>query len=279
MSEEKEMSFMEHLEELRDRILRAVYGIVPAMVICFIFARDLLEIITNHARSLNVPFKTQGIPLRIGFNPVQGVYFDIPISSTEGDTILQALSPIEIPICYMKVAFVAAIFLAFPWIMYQAWSFIEPGLKPNEKKYIGPFLIVSWSFFIFGGLFAYFGMLTVAVKLLANFGAGIAVNAWSLSNYVSFVLRMLLVFGIVFQMPVVSALLSMLGILDPEFLAKYRRHSILGITIAAAILTPPDPVTLVIMAIPLYGLFELSIVVARFFKRKPGVELTPAKKA
>ncbi|MCA9441631.1 MAG: twin-arginine translocase subunit TatC [Candidatus Omnitrophica bacterium] len=279
MSEEKEMSFMEHLEELRDRILRAVYGIVPAMVICFIFARDLLEIITNHARSLNVPFKTQGIPLRFGFNPVQGIYFDIPISSTEGDTILQALSPIEIPICYMKVAFVAAIFLAFPWIMYQAWSFIEPGLKPNEKKYIGPFLIVSWSFFIFGGLFAYFGMLTVAVKLLANFGAGIAVNAWSLSNYVSFVLRMLLVFGIVFQMPVVSALLSMLGILDPEFLAKYRRHSILGITIAAAILTPPDPVTLVIMAIPLYGLFELSIVVARFFKRKPGVELTPAKKA
>ncbi|MCA9418151.1 MAG: twin-arginine translocase subunit TatC [Candidatus Omnitrophica bacterium] len=279
MSEEKEMSFMEHLEELRDRILRAVYGIVPAMVICFIFARDLLELITNHARSLNVPFKTQGIPLRIGFNPVQGVYFDIPISSTEGDTILQALSPIEIPICYMKVAFVAAIFVAFPWIMYQAWAFIEPGLKPNEKKYIGPFLIVSWSFFIFGGLFAYFGMLTVAVKLLANFGAGIAVNAWSLSNYVSFVLRMLLVFGIVFQMPVVSALLSMLGILDPEFLAKYRRHSILGITIAAAILTPPDPVTLVIMAIPLYGLFELSIVVARFFKRKPGVELTPAKKA
>ncbi|MCA9450106.1 MAG: twin-arginine translocase subunit TatC, partial [Candidatus Omnitrophica bacterium] len=270
---------MEHLEELRDRILRAVYGIVPAMVICFIFARDLLELITNHARSLNVPFKTQGIPLRIGFNPVQGVYFDIPISSTEGDTILQALSPIEIPICYMKVAFVAAIFVAFPWIMYQAWAFIEPGLKPNEKKYIGPFLIVSWSFFIFGGLFAYFGMLTVAVKLLANFGAGIAVNAWSLSNYVSFVLRMLLVFGIVFQMPVVSALLSMLGILDPEFLAKYRRHSILGITIAAAILTPPDPVTLVIMAIPLYGLFELSIVVARFFKRKPGVELTPAKKA
>jgi len=278
MSDDKEMSFMEHLEELRDRILKAMYGVIPAMILSFVFARPLLELITSHARSLNVPFKGQDVPLRIGFNPTSGVYFDIPLSATEGDTILQALSPIEIPICYMKVAFVAAIFIAFPWIMFQLWAFVEPGLKPNEKKYIGPFLVISWSFFILGGLFAYFGMLTVAVELLANFGGGIAHNAWSLSNYVSFVLRMILVFGIVFQMPVVSALLSMLGILDPAFLVKYRRHSILAITILAAVLTPPDPVTLIIMGIPLYILFELSIVVARFFQRKSTDLIIPPKK-
>ncbi len=278
MNDEKEMSFMEHLEEFRDRILKAVYGVIPAMVVSFAFARPLLEVITDHARSLNVPFKGQDLLMRIGFDPVNGIYFDIPLSPTGGDTILQALSPVEIPICYMKVAFVAAIFLAFPWIMFQAWAFVEPGLKPGEKKYIGPFLVVSWTFFILGGLFAYFGMLTVAVELLANFGSGIAINAWSLSNYVSFVLRMILVFGIVFQMPVVSALLSMLGILNPSFLVKYRRHSFLAITIMAAFLTPPDPITLVIMAIPLYLLFELSILVARFFQRKPGKDLTPTSK-
>lgn len=269
MVEDKEMSFMEHLEELRDRIFKALYGVLPAMVISVVFAKDLLEIITNHARTLNVPFKEQDIPFRIGYNPGLGLYFDLPLRSTEGSTILQALSPIEIPICYMKVAVVAAIFLSFPWIMYQIWAFIEPGLKSNEKRYLGPFLVISWFAFILGGLFAYFGMLTVAVQVLANFGGGIAVNAWALSSYVSFVLRMLLVFGVVFEMPVVSALLSMLGILDPDFLAKYRRHSILAITIIAAILTPPDPVTLFILGVPLYLLFELSILVARFFKRKP----------
>ena len=278
MSGEKEMSFMEHLEELRDRILKAVYGVIPAMVVSFAFARPLLELITNHARHLNVPFKGQNLPFRIGYNPVSGIYFDLPLSPGNGQTILQALSPIEIPICYMKVAFVCAIFIAFPWIMFQAWAFVEPGLKPKEKRYIGPFLVISWGFFILGGLFAYFGMLTVAVQLLANFGGGIAVNAWSLSNYVTFVLRMILVFGIVFQMPVVSALLAMLGILRPSFLIKYRRHSILGITIMAALLTPPDPITLVMMAIPLYFLFELSILVAKFFEKPPSSDLLPPPK-
>lgn len=272
MAEDKEMSFMEHLEELRDRILKAIFGVMPALIICFVFAKQLLQLITDHARSLNVPFRGQDLPLRVGFNPTQGIYLDLPIQSTQGDTILQALSPIEIPICYMKVAFVAAIFVSFPWIMYQVWAFVEPGLKPNEKKYIGPFLVISWLFFILGGLFAYYGMLTFAVEILANFGGGIAVNAWSLSSYVSFVLRMLLAFGVVFELPVISALLAMLGILDPAFLVKYRRHSILIIFIVAGILTPPDPFTLFIMAIPLYLLFELSIVVARFFQRKPNLD-------
>jgi sec-independent protein translocase protein TatC len=158
--------------------------------------------------------------------------------------------------------------MIFPFIMYQLWLFVEPGLKRKEKRFLRPFLLWSWFFFILGGCFAYFVMLQVAVPLLAQFGEGITVNAWSLSNYVGFVLRMVLVFGIVFELPVIVALLSMLGLVTPQFLRKNRSYAILIIAIASALLTPPDPFTMLLLMFPLLALYELSVFVSVFFQPK-----------
>jgi len=277
MSPDVEMTFMEHLEELRKRILYCIYAVLPATFVSFSFARPLLEAVTFHARSL--PPEARGItrvPIEIGFSPVLGPFLSYRLDAHR-ETILQTLAPTETVVCLMKVAFVAAIFLVFPFIMFQVWKFVEPGLKETEKKFLGPFLLSSWIFFIIGGLFGYLIMLKLAVPMLASFGHGIAVDNWSLANYVSFVLRILLVFGVIFEMPVIAALLSMLGILTPAFLRHYRRYAILFNFIIAAILTPPDPVTMVIMVIPLLGLYELSIFVSYFFQRKPITVPAPTK--
>ena len=270
MSRDVEMTFMEHLEELRTRILYCVYAIAPAVLISFSFARPLLEIITRHAHTMDIRGKSAGLPLEVGFSPLIGPF--ITYRSPQEVPILQSLAVTETAVTYMKVAFVAAIFLIFPFIMYQVWKFVEPGLKQKEKKFLGPFLLVSWFFFILGGLFAYFGMLPVAIPLLSKFGEGITVNAWALGAYVSFVLRMLLVFGIVFELPVIAALLSMLGILTPQFLKSYRSYAILVIFVMAAFLTPPDPATQILMAVPLMMLYEISIFVSWFFQPTPDPE-------
>lgn len=267
MARDVEMTFMEHLEELRTRILYCIYAIAPVILVSFTFVKPLLKIIVYHADKLDIRGRHAEFPLEIGFSPIIGPF--VTYNPPQDIPILQSLAVTETAVTYMKVAFVAAIFLIFPFIMYQVWKFIEPGLKPKEKKFLGPFLLVSWFFFILGGLFAYFGMLPVAIPLLSKFGEGITVNAWALGAYVSFVLRMLLVFGVVFELPVISALLSMLGILSPKFLRSYRSYAVLIIFVAAAFLTPPDPATQILMAVPLILLYEISIFVSWFFQPKP----------
>ena len=136
-----------------------------------------------------------------------------------------------------------------------------------------PFVVTSWFSFVIGGLFAWAIMMKVAVPFLAGFGQGFVTNAWSLAGYISFTLTMILVFGIVFELPVVIGLLSMLGLVTPAFLSKYRRHAILAIFIVAAVLTPPDPITQSLLAIPLVVLYEISIIVSRVIYRKTGAAL------
>lgn len=269
MSGDVEMTFMEHLEELRTRILYCLYTVIPAICIAFYFSDPMMDILTEHART--IPGLTNPIPWKFAFSPVVG---PLMIYDPKGaETILVGLSPTEAVLAYMKVALVAALFFDLPFLMYQVWKFVEPGLKQTEKKFLIPFILSSWASFITGGLFAYAAMMRVAVPFLANFGQGVVTNAWSLNGYVSFTLTMILVFGIVFELPVLIALLSMLGVVTPAFLSKYRRHAILVIFIVAAVLTPPDPVTQTLLAVPLMVLYEISIVVSRFTYRKTDAAL------
>lgn len=264
MSSDVEMTFMEHLEELRTRILYCLYAVGPAICIAFFFAEDMMLLLTRHARA--IPGLTNPTPWKMGFSFVVGPF--LMYDPKEAQTILVGLSPTEVVVAYMKVALVAALFFVLPFIMYQVWKFVEPGLKPTERKFLIPFVLTSWASFIIGGLFAYIAMMQVAVPFLAGFGQGVVTNAWSLAGYISFTLTMILVFGIVFELPVVVGLLSILGVVTPAFLSKYRRHAILVIFIVAAILTPPDPVTQTLLAVPLVVLYEISIIVSRFTYRK-----------
>jgi sec-independent protein translocase protein TatC len=261
-----EMTFMEHLEELRKRILYCLYAAIPALLLGFYFAQPILELITWHARTL--PISPHRSPLKIGFSPIIGPF--VLFEPGESASALVALSPTEIPIAWMKAGLLATLFFVMPFIMFQFWQFVQPGLKDVEKKFLIPFVLTSWISFIIGALFAYLVMLYFAVPFLANFGGGIAVTAWSLANYVNFTLTMILIFGVVFELPVVAGLLSMLGLVTPQFLSKYRRHAILVIFVVAAVLTPPDPITQSLLAVPLIGLYEISIIVVRLTQRKPG---------
>jgi sec-independent protein translocase protein TatC len=170
---------------------------------------------------------------------------------------------------YMKVAFFASLFLTAPFTLYQIWKFISPGLYPREKKYVVPFVLTSSLLFIGGILFAYFLALPPAFGFFVEFSSDSLRPMFTMREYLSFALKLLLAFGVSFQLPVFIFFMTKLGIVNSRLLAKQRRYAILIIFIAAAFLTPsPDAFTQIIMAIPLIVLYEISIFIAKFVEKK-----------
>jgi sec-independent protein translocase protein TatC len=173
---------------------------------------------------------------------------------------LQNLKPFGQLFLYMQVAIIGGAILSVPNILYQLWAFIAPGLMPKERKYVRSIVAFSSVCFLIGIVFAYYVMLPAALQFFAGFGSTTIQNNIAISEYMSFVISLLLAAGVVFELPMVSWFLSKLGILRPEFMKKYRRHSIVVIFILAAFLTPgTDPVSQILLAVPLMVLYEISI--------------------
>lgn len=230
---EEKLPFTEHLEELRWRLIIVIATITVWFGICYTYSVDIIKFVQK--------------PLN------QKLIF---------------ISPTEAFFVNLKVAFFAAIFLSLPVIIYQLWAFVAPGLLEKEKKYTLPFIISATICFIIGAGFCYFIVLPVGTKFLLSFAGGELKPMISVNNYISFISRFMIAFGAVFEFPVVIFFLSKVGIVTPEILSKNRRYSILGIFIISAILTPPDVFTMFLMAIPLMGLYEISILIAKFFGKK-----------
>lgn len=169
---------------------------------------------------------------------------------------------------YLKVAFLAGILLASPVIFYQFWAFISPGLYSHEKKYIFPFTFFSVMFFVGGSLFGYFVVFPFAFEFFMSFNNDQIRALPSLKEYLTFSTKLLLAFGAAFELPIFIFFLAKLGIVTVEGLARNRKYFLVGAFIAAAILTPPDVVTQVLMAIPLMLLYELGIIAARLTAKK-----------
>jgi sec-independent protein translocase protein TatC len=236
--EAKEMSFFDHLEELRWRIIKMLIGIVLGMILCSIF----IDFLVNSV--LLAPVVNLNAHLGPGQQPLH----------------LQNLKPFGQLFLYMEVAIIGGVVLSIPNILYQLWAFIAPGLMPKERQYIRSIVFFSTFCFLVGIVFAYYVMLPAAFQFFAGFGSSSIANNIAINEYMSFVVSVLLAAGVVFELPMVSWFLSKLGILRPEFMRKYRRHSIVVIFIAAAFLTPgTDPVSQILLAIPLMGLYEISI--------------------
>ncbi len=236
-----EMSFFEHLEELRWRIIKMLIGIVLGTIIAWIFIDFLINTV------LLSPI------VRLNMNPPPGQQ---PIH-------LQNLKPFGQLFLYMEVAIIGGVILSLPNVLYQIWAFIAPGLMPRERKYIRSIVFFSSFSFLAGIVFAYFVMLPAALQFFAGFGSATIQNNIAVNEYMSFVISVLLAAGIVFELPMVSWFLSKIGILRPEFMRKYRRHSIVVIFLLAAALTPgTDPVSQILLAIPLVVLYEISIMVS-----------------
>ncbi|MBE9535745.1 MAG: twin-arginine translocase subunit TatC [Proteobacteria bacterium] len=169
---------------------------------------------------------------------------------------------------YLKVSFLTGILLASPVIFYQLWAFISPGLYSNEKKYMFPFTFFSVIFFVGGALFGYFVVFPFAFEFFMSFNNDQIMALPSLKEYLAFSTKLLLAFGMAFELPIFIFFLAKLGIVTVEGLARNRKYFLVGAFIAAAILTPPDVVTQILMAIPLMLLYELGIIAARLTAKK-----------
>lgn len=237
-NKEIEMTFLEHLEELRWRVIYSLIGVVLGTILSWIF----------------IDFLVDGILL---------------VPAKKANFSLQNLRPFGQLFIYFQVAIIVGMIVSFPNIAYQLWKFISPALKETEKKYI-KWIVLFTSFCFLGGvIFAYYVMLPMTLQFAASFGSPSVENNFSIDEYFSIILSVILGAGLVFELPMLSFFLSKIGILTPQLMRKYRRHAIITIMVLAAILTPgTDPVSQVILAIPLVLLYEVSIFVSKIFQKK-----------
>jgi len=235
---EVEMTFLDHLEELRWRIIYSLIGIIVGAVICFVFIDFLVDIVL--------------------LNPARKVGAD-----------LQNLKPFGQVFLYFQVAIVGGLILSIPNVFYQLWRFISPALHKREKKYILAIVIFSSVCFLIGIVFAYFVMLPLTLSFAAHFGSTTIKNQFAIDEYMSIIFSVMLGAGLIFELPMISFFLSKLGILEPSFMRKYRRHAIVIIMILAAVLSPgTDPVSQMVLAVPLVVLYEVSIIISKFSVKK-----------
>ncbi|HON58235.1 MAG TPA: twin-arginine translocase subunit TatC [Smithella sp.] len=242
-TEDVKMSLTEHLMELRKRLVRSLMALLLGFGVCYYFKDYIFDVITR---------------------PLTRV---LPKSS-----YLIYTGMTEAFFTYMKIAFFASLILTSPFILYQIWKFIAPGLLPKERQLVVPFVVSSTALFVSGVLFGYFIVLPPAFKFFVSFNNQYLQALLSFKDYLSLFVTFLLGFGISFELPIFIFFLTKLGVVNPRLLSQQRRYAILVIFIVAAVLTPsPDALSQILMAIPLLFLYEVSIFVSKFAQKKEKV--------
>jgi len=239
MKEEDKAPFTAHLEELRSRLIVSFVAVGIGFFVAYFFKEKIFEVLMK--------------PL----TDVMG----------EGDKLIFTSLP-EAFFVYLKAAFLAGIMAASPVILYEFWKFVAPGLYKKERVVLLPVVFLCSFFFIGGALFGYFIVFPFGFKFFLGFATEFIRPLPSMKEYFSFASKMLIAFGVVFEMPLIITLFSRLGLISVEFLKKNRKYAILLFFIVGAILTPPDVITQIMMAVPLMFLYEISIIGARVFARK-----------
>ena len=236
----KEVDFTEkipvthHLIELKNRMVQVALVVALFFGVCFYFIDFLL------------------------------LWLESPLPKQYAD--LTFITPTEPFFTAMKVSFMGSMFISMPWILYHVWGFIAPGLKVKEKKVTALFVFFGTVFFLFGGLFCYFLVVPLGLKFLLNYGTTWWKMQVTIGFYFSFVVKMILAFAFAFQTPLIMVLLTKFGVINTVKMKLYRKWAFLGTFALAAVLTPPDIITQVLLAFPLYGLYEFGMIVSRFFE-------------
>jgi sec-independent protein translocase protein TatC len=230
------MTFIDHLEELRSRIIKALFSLFIGFVICYFFADEIMKFLLRPLDSSH---------------PAQ----------------LTLLSPTEGFMVKLKVALIAGVVISSPAIFYQIWRFVAPALYDKERRMVFP--VVFWSAFLFilGAIFAYL-FLPYCMRFFQSFATEWVVNFWSLKGYITFITYIIFAFGLVFELPLVLYFAARLGLVTSKFLRQKRRHAIIVLLILAAIVTPPDVVSQLVISVPLIILYEVSIFLARIAEKR-----------
>jgi sec-independent protein translocase protein TatC len=244
------MPFLEHLGELRTRIVRSLFCLLAGTLIALPVSARMTDWLAR---------------------PVTKLGYELVFTA-----------PAEAFWVQMKVGLIAGLFIASPGILWQVWAFIAPGLYEHEKKYAAPFVIIGSLMFIVGGVFSLFVVTPYALTFLLGYARPGLKPMITIQNHIDFLLKFTLAFGAVFELPLVLTLLARIGVVNARMLARNRKYAILGAFVAGAVLTPtPDAFNQTLMAGPLILLYEVGIICARIFGRKPGPAVlaeTPAEK-
>ena len=239
-----QMSFLDHLGELRTRLLRILASLAVGFVIAYVFRRELFGFLT-------IPFN----------NAYQAVFNETPQLITTG--------LVESFLVYLKVGLLGGLFLSLPYIFFQLWGFISPGLRDSERKHVIPFVLLATIFFAGGAIFGYTIVFPLGFEYFLRVAPGDYVQPMiRMSEYYSLASWMLLVFGLTFEAPLFVLYLAFFGILSPKQLIEPWRGVIVGIVVASALLTPADPASMILLAIPLLLLYGITILVSFLISRK-----------
>lgn len=233
------MSFLDHLEELRWRLVKSILAVFVFAIVVFFFINPIIRFLIHPAISLSEPLKLQVLKVQSMF------------------------------VIQIMVAVAAGLILAIPVLVYQMWQFIGPGLKQNEKKYAIPVILATFLNFLLGAAFAYYLVLPVALQFLLgiNFPAEVVPNV-ALDQYISFAMMLMMGMGTVFELPVLALILTRFRLINYRMLRRVQRYAIVIIFIISAFLTPPDPFSQILMAMPILALYEISVWISKFAEPK-----------
>ncbi|MEO0820051.1 MAG: twin-arginine translocase subunit TatC [Pseudomonadota bacterium] len=248
--DESSAPLIEHLMELRDRLIRALIGLGIASGACFYFYPEIYAFLSQ------------------------------PLLRVDPDAVIQTLNPQEFFFTIMSLSVWGGFFLSFPLIAFQLWRFVAPGLYRNEQSAFLPFLIATPFLFFAGAALAYFLVIPLALDFLIAFAEGAAVegsgvqveNVNRFSEYIGFIKVMLLAFGVSFELPVLLTLMGRAGLVTADGLSRGRKYAVVGIAAVAAIITPPDVISQIALGVPVYLLYEISILLVRRFEQKREAE-------
>ena len=237
-SNNESMPFLDHLEELRWRLIKSIASVLIGAVISFYFIDQIIEFLVQPTEALKNSMDLQVLK-------VQGMFM-----------------------IKWSIALFGGIIISIPVLTFQIWKFVAPGLYIDEKKYIIPLIIFTFLSFLCGLIFAYMIVIPFSLGFFTSVGFEGIQNNFSINYYFSFITWLMIGSGLIFELPVIVFILSVIGLLTPAFMRHYRRYAIVIILVLSAFITPPDPVSLVLMSIPLLVLYEVSIGVSWLVNRK-----------
>lgn len=231
---DKNLTVVGHLEELRKRVIYSGFLFIIASFIAYSFSERIVDDIISRAPDMNFVY----------------------------------ISPPELMLSYIKLAIVAGLVISAPFILSQIWMFVSPGFEKKDKRYLILAIILGGGFFVLGVVFAYIIVMPIVLKFFSGFQTQTIKPMISFNNHLSFVINILIAFGVVFELPVMMVLLTRFGLLNPSIFSKYRKYMILIIFVLAALLTPPDLISQSLLAIPMLALFELGILLSKIVQKK-----------
>lgn len=246
----EEMTLWEHLQELRERIVKSAVAVAVALTIGFIVHRPVLDVLIK-------PYCTLPQSLRAASSIFNADRCNLIFTDVLGAFFIS-----------LKAAAVVGVILAAPAVCYQIWRFVSPGLRPVERRYAVPFILLTFVLFTSGAIFAYF-VIPPALRFLLSFAGPGILSLMDANAYIGFVLKTMLGFGLSFEIPMAVAIFTLMGVVTSAGLRKYQRHAIFGTFVLAAVITPTqDPVTMCLMAVPLILMYQVNILFARLVERR-----------